>query len=108
MNKSKNMSSDMLNLLRETRDYLQQWLCNLKQVNEVVPNVQQNLELIDWQITVLENHPDEAAEILYPGLVDDTNRNITYLREAFPMIPDMAHLQTSDTTAYTTSGSVFV
>lgn len=80
--------------------HLLQWMEGLKEANKAATEAQQQIELVQWQIEVLKNAPDEAEEIAFNP--PSAEQNYLYTKSVFPLFPkyDLGNMVNS------TSGTV--
>ena len=81
------MNSDELDELLERRKYLTDWLERNKKAQEMLPFVQQELELTELNIAALTKLPDEADEIPREDLSFTLGHENQHLRSALPIMP---------------------
>lgn len=91
--------------LEEKREYLKEWLRRVEKANDVVPQVQLNLELTDWEIEALTNAPDEADEIPSVDLPARIRQDCSYWVDTLPMIPSYDSGLISAASAVSTAGT---
>lgn len=65
--------------------HLVDWINGLKDANKIVPEVQQQIELVQWQLEVLKNTPDEAEEI--PFTPPSAEKSYLHTKSVLPLIP---------------------
>jgi len=65
--------------------HLLDWMKGLKDANTVAPEVQQQIELVQWQLEVLKNAPDEAEEI--PFNPPSPKKSYLHTKSVLPLIP---------------------
>ena len=99
------MSSDEVNQLRKVKEYLAEWLRRFRKSQDLLPFVQSNLEITEWELDALEEEPEESQEIPKPDLAETYRDRLNYFQFAIPMIPDPDKSKFRISTAYTTSGS---
>ncbi len=97
--------NDELVKLKAKREYLIQWYNRYKQAHEVVPFVQMELEIIDWEIEALANRPEEASEIPIDSLITVLDRDTQYIQVNLPLMPEYNRERLFNSTAVTTTGS---
>ncbi len=81
------VNSDELDELLERRKYLTDWLERNKKAQEMLPFVQQELELTELNIAALTKLPDEADEIPREDLSFTLGHENQHLRSALPIMP---------------------
>jgi len=81
------VNSDELDKLLERRKYLADWLERNKKAQEMLPYVQQELELTELNIQALRKLPDEADEIPREDLSFTLNHENQHLKLALPLMP---------------------
>lgn len=99
------MKSEELKKLEAKRDHLREWVSRHKNAHDVLPYVQNNLELTEWEIQALTNPPKEANNICMPGLAGAINRDYDYVLGALPMMPEYDPNLLACSTAVSTSGT---
>jgi hypothetical protein len=90
---------------KEIRDYLRLWVDNYKSSEEIAPSAMMQLENEEWEINALENAPEEADEIIIPGLYGKITRDIETVKNTYPMIPAFRSDQIAPQLSSSTSGS---
>ena len=65
--------------------HLLEWVNGLKDANRIAPEVQQQIELVQWQLEVLKNAPDEAEEI--PFNPPSAEKSYLLTKSVLPLIP---------------------
>jgi hypothetical protein len=83
------MSEDDPNWLGQAeskRDYLNKWLSEVKNVNEVAPLVKQNLDYTDWLIRTVRSRPQLDGMPPLPDLFESTGRDLSYLYKVLPAL----------------------
>ncbi|MCI0527531.1 MAG: hypothetical protein L0Y56_08830 [Nitrospira sp.] len=99
------MKSEEIKKLEKKRKHLQKWLRRVKKAQDTVPQVQINLELVNWQIEALANPPDEASEIPLIGLSSTLDQDTNYWIGALTMIPKVDGDLIMAASAITTTGT---
>lgn len=99
------MSSDEIKPLRKIQAYLAEWLAKFRKAQELVPFVQRNLEITEWELNVFENSPAESDEIARPDLTEAYEQRLIHIESAIPDLPEFDPSQFVSTLAYTTSSS---
>ncbi len=102
------MNKDLIAKLEEKKQYLLKLLSRYEKAQDIIPSVQKNLDLTEYEIQALSNPPDEAAEIQIEGLSDNIERDYKLTVDAYPMIPKYKAPIISSSTGITTSGSATV
>ena len=103
------MSTDDINELKAKKKYLDEWLTRYKKAQEIVPQVQTNLELTEWELQALQDRPKEADEIPFLGLGTRLGEERTHLINALPMLPlyDADAMDSSTALASSGTASIF-
>jgi hypothetical protein len=83
--------------------YLLDWMSGLRDANKIVPEVQKQIDLVQWQIEVLENTPSEAEEI--PFNPPSAEKSYLLTKSVLPTIPKYQSESIVNLTAGTVSGS---
>jgi len=102
------MRDEWLRKLRERRDYLKLWLERMKKAREAVPLVHRNLQTTEWEISALENAPEEADEIAAVDPSTALDQDFDYWRTNVPMMPDLDLKAVESSTGISASGTVSV
>ena len=91
----KNLEAELAHLL--------EWMNGLKEANKVVPEVQKQIDLIQWKLDVLKNTPEEAEEIPF----DPPKAEVSYQRTKtiLPLMPKYDLGNIADSTSGTVSSS---
>lgn len=95
-------------LLEQRDEHFKIWLQHLRELEKAVPTIQSNFEHLNWQISALDNLPDEATEIpfrLNPDQLEKENNSI-FTSLPLPGILDYGFL--SDTSSSGTASSAVV
>ena len=82
------MNPDDIGSLEWRRDHLAQWLSRHKKAQCIVPFVQSNLEVTEWQIQALSNIPQEAGGMPDPGFAKKFKEENRYIESTVPLMPD--------------------
>jgi len=98
------MKTDDVKKLEDERDHLQNWLKNLSNAQDLVPDVLKRLEQIEWAISALKNAPEESEDISSPSISTNIDRDYKLLPIGLPMIPEYSRERFSSTDS--TAGSV--
>ena len=91
--------------LEAKKAYLREWLERYKKAQDVVPSVQRNLEMTEWEMRALADRPEEAEEIPLDDLETRFDREYNHLIRVLPMMPEYDPGSIPTLTAVTTSGS---
>ena len=83
--------------------HLLEWTSRLKDANEIAPDVQHQIELVQWQLEALKNAPDEADEI--PFNPPSAEENLIYTKTVLPLIPKYDPSNMVNSTSGTVSSS---
>ena len=78
------MCTDKLN---DARKYLQDWLKRSQEASVAAPQVQQSLEMIEWETKTIRNSPSEASVISTNDVDEHADRVFRGIQENLPMIP---------------------
>jgi hypothetical protein len=90
------------------RDYLQEWLKSVKAADDAIPEAQKKLEMLNWQIEVLNNKPEVSDEIPLTDLPTIVDQDDRLTRAVFPIYPHIDTHELLNTTAVTTSGTAYM
>ncbi|MCL4262508.1 MAG: hypothetical protein KJ069_04810 [Anaerolineae bacterium] len=99
------MEDDQYDNLNAKREHLEEWAKRLKKANEILPFVQMQLDITNWELEALDARPEEASEIVLPGLMGTFKREHDYLIDALPLMPDYDARSILNSTAVSTAGS---
>jgi hypothetical protein len=88
--------------------YLRECLARFKQIQEVIPYVQQNLEIAEWELETLRNLPSKLRTPLPASLSGSIQRDFNYVREALPQPPYYDSSKVRNSIPVTTSGTATV
>src|SRR5688572_13539363 len=80
-----NIHKDEIKNLEAKLAHLLEWMNGLKDANKIVSEVQQQIELVQWQLEVLKNAPDEAEEI--PFKPPSAEKSYLYTKSVLPLMP---------------------
>ncbi|MDH4162184.1 MAG: hypothetical protein OEW15_05780 [Nitrospirota bacterium] len=75
---------DNIKNLEEKKAYLKQWLDNIRSAGEIVPTVEHNLEVTEWELETLENVPSVGTN---PDLKMQIEYDTRELQKQLPMMP---------------------
>jgi hypothetical protein len=100
--------SDDIKALEAKHEYLKEWLDRYRKAQYILPHVQMQLDITEWELNALSNRPEEASEIPSGGLTSRWNRDNDYLTDALPLMPDYDVRVLINSTAFTTEGSASV
>ena len=83
--------------------HLFEWMDGLKEANKAIPEVQKQIELIQWKLDVLKNTPEEADEIPF----NPPSAEASYLRTKtnLPLMPKYSLGNITNSTSGTISSS---
>jgi len=95
-----------LEKLKEKREYLRQWLAQFQAASRAAAEVQKNLDFTDLQIRAVESRPDESSEIPLPNLGGTVDHDFSYLRTAYPWLPDFNEPNLSTASSFSSTGTV--
>lgn len=103
------MEPKELENLRKKEQHLNEWLRRYRKAKNVVPEVQENLDMTRWEIDALENRPSVASGI--PISVDLsflTAQDYKFTRSALPLMPDYNPAEIGTASSTTTSGATVI
>lgn len=100
---NKNIRKEETENLEAKLSYLLEWMHGLKDANAVAPEIQQQIELVRWQLEVLKNTPDEAEEISFTP--PSAEQNYLYTKSVLPLIPKYDPRSIVNSTSGTLSSS---
>jgi hypothetical protein len=83
--------------------HLLEWMNRLKDASKIAPDVQQQIELVQWQLEVLKNTPEEAEEI--PFNPPSAEKSYLYTKSVLPLIPNYDFRNMVNSTGGTVSSS---
>jgi len=100
---NENTRKEEIKNLEAKLDHLLEWMRGLKDANKIAPEVQQQIELVQWQLEVLKNTPDEAEEVPF----NPPSAEASYLqtKSNLPLIPKYDLRKIMNSTSGTTSDS---
>lgn len=99
------MSDDPLQNRISKREYLKTFLDKLSKAQEISPQIYKELDITNWEIDMLSNRPDEAAEIPDKEMREHFSIEMQYLHQALPMIPDYDARMISSSDGISTAGT---
>ena len=82
---NENTHKEEIKNLEAKLTHLLEWMKGLRDANKIAPEVQQQIELVQWQLEVLRNSPDEAEEI--PFNPPSAEQSYLYTKSILPLIP---------------------
>lgn len=94
--------------LNYRRNYYDEWLHRYRTATEVLPYIQSQRDITDWQLKALSSRPDEANEISQLGLGATFERENDYLRNTLPMMPPYDSNRILTYGSFSASGSASV
>jgi hypothetical protein len=80
------MEPDPAQPLKETHQYLSNWLKNAKEVTDLVPAVQQSLVLTEFRIGVIDTAPRDLPAYVKVDLLTGASGSLNFWKEALPKI----------------------
>ena len=102
------MKAKQIAQLRETDDYLTEWISRTQQAYAEIPGVRRLKADIDLQIVTLENQPEEADQIPLGNLEQTIDIEQQYILEHIQMPPKVMPVSIASATAITASGTAGV
>ena len=73
--------------LEKQKTHLVLWLESYKEAKDVVPYVQNMLEITEWKIQALKALPPEVSTVIPKDIIPQFDREHNYLTSALPVIP---------------------
>jgi hypothetical protein len=103
---NKDLEPEELKILKEKKKYLDDWKSNLKDVNDALPFVEENIENTQFVIDAISNLPTVSGDKSILGFRDTIKRDYDFTLSAFPPIPKYDISQLNTASSITTSGTV--
>lgn len=97
-------SSDEVKKLEERKAHLEEVKASYLKAQDVIPIIQQNIDITDWQIRVHKNLPPESAEIPKSNRKDELESENRYLKGLYTVLNIPSQQQLSSSTSVTISG----
>ncbi len=95
-----------MDFLKKKREYLAEWLFRFTIAQkEVLPEVQKNLDVTDWEIEALTNLQTTSANIPPKELNLFFERDYKYTIQNIPMMPDFGTIASTTATSIATAGT---
>lgn len=98
------MSDNKFDKLEAKRTHLQNWLEQNKQAQRILPYVQKNLEMTDWEIDAINNLP-EGAQAVPQNLEEHYEKEYNHILKVLPSIPKYDQAAMGSTLSVATSGT---
>jgi hypothetical protein len=102
------MEFDELYYLNQKKDHLSKWLRRYIKAGDVVPDVQANLDMTNWEIDALNNRPTVAGEVPFVNLSDVLKQDYMFTKNAFRLMPEYNPMAVGSATSIATSGTTAV
>jgi hypothetical protein len=102
------MESDELLYPELKKQHLEEWLRRYRTARDIVPDVQANIAMTDWEIDALKNRPTVASEGLPSESYYILKHDYEFTKKAFPLMPEYNPVVASTATAISTSGTANV
>jgi hypothetical protein len=96
--------SDEIKKLEERKAHLEDVRASYLKAQDVLPYIQENIDITDWQIRAYKNLPPEASEIPKPNRTDELELENQYLRGVFTVLNIPSEPQLHSSTSVTISG----
>lgn len=94
-----------MNKLRETEEYLRNWLEHFKQVSNAAPAVQQTFEEVTWARQALDGRPPEAANLSTAQIDHWVEAAHVHITSSLPQIPHFDPKTVTQVNSLTTSAN---
>ena len=99
---------DLKQLIEEKRAHLIELRKRIKNAQSIVPEIQKQIEITEWELEALTKSPDEAKKLIPDSLEKDLRREIEIIKEDLPMMPNYDPERIYFTSAVATSGSALM
>ena len=99
-----------MNFLESKRKYLKEWIERHRKAKEIIPLVQKELEMTEWELEALQNIPSGVNKKPFDDLETKFETDYNYTVKTFPMIPeyDRSAVQTALSVATDSTSSVYL
>ncbi len=99
------MKKKLIEVSKERREYLKDWLAKIKKANERIPDIQDMVEQTEWDVDMFSNMPDGGEEFISPRLLIDYSKGNEFLKSNLPLPPHYTIQTVNITSSVITSGS---